>query len=524
VLGFPLPYPQELLYSTIARAGVHDGETSPKQLLDSVFGDRKVIATVDLPSHIEKIAAQYPEKLGLVSEKLIAEHTLWPLYAPFIPDQRGRDIKQWMMRKSYGSAHLSSGIAASRIKHKLAFYLCPGCIDEQRAKYGEAYWDRCWQVPLIRLCAKHGPLQESNIHLNEEHRHAFIDISEVKCITELDVSDNDRRFTALAIPLVQCSILESPTYHQWTLLYQAFAKEYGCLEGRGIDHRHLFRKYISRWGTSWLRQSNLMPDITDTSWLRGVFRKHRKSFSFAEHVTVIDALSEGQITISQAIQRALLFPSEEPKRKKLITVFESSNSKDQIQWLAAISEKSPKQARQEHPALYARLYRAQYVWLMQENAEQRVPYSNQNKRVNWNDRDRQTAKKLMQMITALEEDLSLPRLSRSFLLRQLPNTASIEKNLIKLPRCRTILKYYSETIAEYQIRRLTVTTVRQRIDGLDIKRWSLLRQAGLSDERMTDIATIFLNWLLTGCLFSIFGTLGDLDLYFGPCSVISPYL
>lgn len=498
MLGFPLPYPQELLYSTIARAGVHDGETSPKQLLDSVFGDRKVIATVDLPSHIENIAAQYPENLGLIADTLIIEHTLWPLYAPFIPDKRRRAIGKWMKRESYGSAHvLASGIAASRIKHKSALYLCPGCIDEQKAEYGEAYWDRRWQVPLIRLCGKHGPLHESNIRLNGENRHAFVDISEVQYSTELDVSDNDRRFTMLAIPLLQNDILNSPTYHQWTLLYQAFAKEYGCLVGKRIDHRQIFRKYISRWGGSWLRQSYLIPGTTDTSWLRGIFRKHRKSFSFAEHITVVDALSEGQITISQAIQRALLFPSEEPKRNKLITVPEPSNSKDQIQWLAAISGKSPKQARQEHPALYARLYRAQYVWLLQVNAKKRVPYPSPNNRVNWSDRDRKTAKKLMQIITALEEDLSLPRLSRSFLLHQLPNNASIEKNLNKLPRCRTILKYYSETTAEYQIRRLTVAAVKQRMDGLDIRRWSLLRQAGLSDERMTEIANIFLDGLIT---------------------------
>jgi hypothetical protein len=242
---------------------------------------------------------------------------LWPLYAPFIPDQRGSAIKQWMIRKSYGSAHLASGIAASRIKHKLALYLCPSCIDEQKAEYGEAYWDRRWQIPLVRLCGKHGPLQESNIHLNEEHRHAFVDISEVQSSTALGVSENDSRFTMLAIPLLQSDSLNSPNYHQWTLLYQSFAKEYGCLVGKRIDHWQIFRKYVCRWGESWLRQSYLMPGTTDTSWLRGIFRKHRKSFSFAEHMTVIDALSEGQTTISQAIQRALLFPSEVPKRKKL---------------------------------------------------------------------------------------------------------------------------------------------------------------------------------------------------------------
>jgi len=497
VLGFPLPYPQELLYSTIARAGVHDGETSPKQLLDSVFGDRMVIATVDLPSHIEKIAAQYPQSLGLASERLITEHTLWPLYAPFIPDQRRRAIERWMKRESHGSAYLlASGIIASRIKQKSVLYICPGCIEEQKAEYGEAYWDRRWQVPLIRLCEKHGSLHESNIRLNGEHRHAFVDISEVLCGSKLDVLDNDKLFTAHTLSLLQNAIPRSPSYHQWTLFYQMFVKECGCLVRKRIDHRQIFEKYISRWGASWLQQSYLMPDTKDTSWLRGIFRKHRKSFSFAEHITVVDALSEGQITISHAIERALLFPSEEPKCKKLVTVIEPSKSKDQLLWLVAISQKHSKKARQENPALYARLYRKHLAWLMQVNAENPALYASTNKRVDWNDRDRQTAKKLMQIITALEEDLSLPRLSQSFLLHQLQNTASIEKNLNKLPRCRTILKYYSETILEYQIRRLSVAVIKLCADDQDLKRWSLLRQSGLSDERITEIANIFLNGLL----------------------------
>lgn len=497
MLGFPLPYPQELLYSTIARARVHDGEVSPKHLLDSVFGDRKVIATVDLPSHIEKIAAQYPGNLGLLAEKLITRHTLWPLYAPFIPDERRRAIVRWMKCESYGSSHLlAAGIAASRIKHKLALYLCPGCVKEQNAQYGEAYWDRRWQIPLSCFCERHGPLHESNIHLYGENRHAFVDISEIQCSTELGVSDSDRRFTMLATPLLQIDVLTSPTYHQWTLLYHSFAKKYDCLVGKRIDHQQIFRKYINRWGASWLYRANLLPDTKETTWLRGIFRKHRKSFSFAEHITAIDALSDGQITMPQAIQMALLFPQEKPERISLITKPEPLNSKDQLQWLAAINGKSPKQARQENPALYIRLYRAHHVWLMQVNTENRLPHSNLNKRVNWNDRDRETAIKLMQMIKALEEDLSLPRLSKSFMLHQLPNNASIEKNLNKLRRCRTILKYYSETIAEYQIRRLTVAATNHQADGQDLKSWSLLRQAGLSDERITENANIFLNFLL----------------------------
>lgn len=41
--NFPTPLPDELIYSTIARAGLHHGIQSPKQLLDEVFKDRKVV-------------------------------------------------------------------------------------------------------------------------------------------------------------------------------------------------------------------------------------------------------------------------------------------------------------------------------------------------------------------------------------------------------------------------------------------------------------------------------------------------
>lgn len=80
MLGFPIPYHEELLYSTIARAGVHDGEISPKQLLDIVFKNRSVIATVDLPSHISEISRQYHTELPDLNEKsLIFRHTLLPI-------------------------------------------------------------------------------------------------------------------------------------------------------------------------------------------------------------------------------------------------------------------------------------------------------------------------------------------------------------------------------------------------------------------------------------------------------------
>ena len=152
--------------------------------------------------------------------------------------------------------------------------------------------------------------------------------------------------------------------------------------------------------------------------------------------------------------------------------------------------------RKEEPALYARLYRNSYEWLMRINSENHNPSNQINTRINWNARDRSSAKQLMCLIEGLEEDLTLPRLSRSYLVHQLNNPALVEKNLNKLPRCRTLLAYYSESITEYQVRRLTVLVISYLEMGKVLKRWSLLREAGLSNERITQAANDILNGIL----------------------------
>lgn len=61
MFNFPTPYPDELIYSTVARAGVRLALTSPKQLLDEVFQNRKVSATVDLHLILKKFCTGYPK-------------------------------------------------------------------------------------------------------------------------------------------------------------------------------------------------------------------------------------------------------------------------------------------------------------------------------------------------------------------------------------------------------------------------------------------------------------------------------
>lgn len=109
MLNFPVPHQDELIYSTVARAGVYHGIESPKQLLDAVFGDRKVIATIDLPCHLQEVAKQLQNTGHYSVEDLIYQHTLFPLYAPFVTDEHKNKAIKLMAARSQGAVHLMLG-------------------------------------------------------------------------------------------------------------------------------------------------------------------------------------------------------------------------------------------------------------------------------------------------------------------------------------------------------------------------------------------------------------------------------
>lgn len=498
MLGFPIPYPEELIYSTIARAGVHDGETSPKQLLDQVFNNRSVIATVDLPSHIGKLVCQYGDSLGLELRTLLSCHTLLPIYAPFIPPERVRKLKRLMSGGSQGAAHLTSGIIASRVKAKTKLYVCDECLKEQKSKHGECFWNRLWQVPLLKICPLHGSLYATNIELDGEHRHNHIPVESAKILEPLETEPADRIFANQVVELFQVQN-EGISFSQWTEFYRQLVSKLGLLRGRRIDHVRIHELVLDFWGKRWLGESGIFPSCTETSWLRGLFRKHRKSFSFAEHIVVISALSNGTIGVGNAIADVSRMTTnrKKPCSKGKEPVNANELSPDQIAWKRLLEKSHPKAARQKNQALYARLYRRHRDWLIQINRVNHAENKVINKRVDWLKRDRRTARELHKIYRKLSGDLYAPHLSKTFLIHRLKHRTTIEKNLYRLPRCSALLTLYSENTDEYQARRLARAYLAIKETGLEIKRWFLLREAGLSDERMTDTVSALLRKILS---------------------------
>ena len=88
LVNFPKPYGDELVYSLIARHLWLQPPTSLKTAAASAFATKNALAVVDLPARLGALSAAIGDGTWMDVPRLIRNHTLLPLYSPFMPGQR----------------------------------------------------------------------------------------------------------------------------------------------------------------------------------------------------------------------------------------------------------------------------------------------------------------------------------------------------------------------------------------------------------------------------------------------------
>ncbi len=499
MLNFPIPYEDELIYSAVARAGIRLALSSPKQLLDEVFQNRKVIATVDLPCHLNAIITQFPANQFSI-EDIAYKHTLFPIYAPFVPENRRQQCLQWMAEVSQGSIHLALGINASRLKpiHKLRY--CPACFKEQLELYSELYWPRLWQIQGA-CCPTHGELVNSSTELRSLHRHNFITPTYQNCPEKIqsEATSESLFITNKLLELLSLPSSASQNYEQWTMFYHHLAQQNHCIRGKNhINHEKILEKIMLRWSPNFLAKYNLGDVKSETSWLRNIFRKHRKSFSYLEHIIAIEALINKKWTFLATLEQVKKFnvKSVDNNNQDFNIRLHPNYLEYRKKWLQLVKTLGIKPARTLDKALYAWLYRNDKHWLLKINRTFHQGFIPQGAKIDWYKRDLAYARQLIRLYNDLIWDVDSPRRSAKWWLTQITHVSTIEKNLYRLPITQSFLKHYNEDISSYQIRRLTQVFIEIKMQSQDLPRWRILRKAGLSDERMTAETTKFLNMAL----------------------------
>jgi len=154
---FPDPHPDELFFSICARYSDRMRFPSIHALNRDLFGSHAVVPTIAFPSRFAALLENLPDVYGYSMDKFLNEHTLFPLFRPFLPQDRVLLLKEAMRGEKGGSAYTRIGINICPIPlpkvESLRF--CTACVIEDRNKWGECYWHRIHQAPGVEMCPIH---------------------------------------------------------------------------------------------------------------------------------------------------------------------------------------------------------------------------------------------------------------------------------------------------------------------------------------------------------------------------------
>jgi len=455
---FPIPYPDELLYSVCARAFAYWQPPSKKGFCELLYGSG-AIAVFDFPSRLKFLSDQLPPAHPATGEGFLNGNTLLPLFLPFLPIERAERCREAALNDGGKKLPFLTGVMASRLTQPTHLRVCPKCIEENLATYGEAFWHRSHQIEGILTCHKHGThLAESSIRRRgRQNRHEFhVPTTEW---TKMEAADTGED-TQLAADTHW--LLNQNTHRPGLVLLRESYIE--ALQERRLAHpsgriylSHLLEQFVEFHGRERLARLNCSLDA-DENWLAQLVRKGRVRCAHPiQHLLLIHflghtvqsffeilmapptkpavsakALKPSRIktvntdmlkelwmdhTISlreisrrfdvdpmtikrKAVQAGLKFPRNavRPTRKK--PARRTSQPKLRLQchrrrWEKAL--RCGRQARQLLPSTYSYLYRFDREWL-DAHRPPHSPAKVVRQRVNWPERDRLIAAKAEEII------------------------------------------------------------------------------------------------------------------------------
>ncbi len=157
---FPDPYPDELLYSVCARYGALMQYSNKNTATEDFFG-KGASAIVDLPGRLDHLLRSLPPNHLYTVNELIDKHTIFPFYAPYLPNGLARLARQAMHLDD--CTQIGTRIGRTRRGRKMrCLRFCSECVREDRTAFGETYWHRLHQLRGVDSCYHHDVFLEDS--------------------------------------------------------------------------------------------------------------------------------------------------------------------------------------------------------------------------------------------------------------------------------------------------------------------------------------------------------------------------
>ena len=153
ITQFPKIYPDELLYSQLARYHVRSGN------LAYIFTAEQLFQTKTVRPDVEFLNSYTQDTLSVITSTMsladvIMKHTMFPYYGRFLKlERRMRAYGSLVAMRTDYRKHLP--IPMNRDGGRRYLRYCPVCAQNDRDEYGETYWHRIHQMVGIDICPIH---------------------------------------------------------------------------------------------------------------------------------------------------------------------------------------------------------------------------------------------------------------------------------------------------------------------------------------------------------------------------------
>lgn len=305
----PLPYPDELLYSVIARYLILIGTSNSRIVASDIFG-RQTKPHVDMPSSLDKVSDHIWPIWHMSGEDIANRLTLFPYYTRYVPEKRVAQCLQVLLSDNGQGIHARLGINGNRTKIPRFLRFCRVCREYDLAKYGETYWHRSHQLPGVLVCPEHGQQLLNTIASIRPKR--FSDYADATIIAASTIPNDryklDDKESAKALKIAKrCQEMLYGPISFWNAsnissAYTKAAMERGFTEGSlSFSITKLERTLVEFYDISLL--TYLGCDIRGSlrgSWIRRIFCKHHRLFPPIQHALIQVFLEDTPISSSRS--------------------------------------------------------------------------------------------------------------------------------------------------------------------------------------------------------------------------------
>ncbi|MBQ0139028.1 MAG: TniQ family protein [Kurthia sp.] len=305
---FPNPYPNELLYSAIARYHFYSGNIDCKDTLEELFGSRSVIPSVEIGSYFSVLAEQLGSQYSI--ESLLAHHTIYPYYASFLSEARQQEILQDVLEDGQ-ALYTRLGIVAGSICRKDGLYYCAECAKDDNAQYGEPYIHREHQLQGINYCPNHEiPLRQYPIksdsriaYVRFEMRHMNLTaIYEVDNYKEIAVEIAKQAYELLQLPIHELSREVVSTKYRSLLRARNL-----ITASNHVRQKELYKGVASSFPSGFLQEyESELSEFDEYNWLKVLTRNSKRHVHPLRHLFLMHFLQQdiGSLVITSTDQGA----------------------------------------------------------------------------------------------------------------------------------------------------------------------------------------------------------------------------